>query len=363
MSQPTHYPRFSAAQRFEHFVLMVVFIGLVATGLPQKYADQGWAKTAILILGGIESTRIIHRALAVLLMAQALYHVMVVSYGLAVLGLRASLVPTRHDIRDMRDWVMFSFGLKAERPKLPYFSFGQKWDYWFTAIGVVIMVITGLMMWNPVAVTKALPGESIPAARVVHGGEALLLVIGIFTWHLYSALTSRNRSIFTGRVSHQYMMEAHAAVLEAESATPTPNANRRRVFVPVAALLSIVVVGAGVWFVNFKDTTLSTVPRRHEPVFLPQLALPEVGDAELGQSLWPTLRCARCHGERATGTDAGPDLTATPLSFEEFVLQVRQGRGKMPAISAKEIADGYLLHVWTWLGGESMTIETQAEVE
>lgn len=351
MSQSTTYPRFSASQRFEHFVLIIIFLGLVVTGIPQKYADQEWAKTTITVLGGIESIRIIHRALALVLLAQALYHLLVVSYGVVVVGLRASLVPNKGDLRDLRQWVMYSLGLNGQRPQMPYFNFMQKWDYWFTVLGIVVMGLTGTLMWNPVAATKLLPGEIIPTARVVHSGEALVLVIGIFTWHLYSAITSRNRSIFTGSLSHQQMVEAHGAVLTEEPFTPTPNTNRKSLFIPVAGVLAIAVLGGVVAFLRYEDGTLDTVPRQDEIIFLPQLAMPEAGDAALGESLWPTLRCARCHGDSATGTEAGPDLTQTTLSFEDFVLQVRHGRGEMPGISFEEISDGYLLHVYTWLGG------------
>ncbi|MBI5929624.1 MAG: hypothetical protein HY862_09965 [Chloroflexi bacterium] len=47
--------RFSPRQRFEHFVLIVAFVGLVLTGLPQKYADHNWAQTLVKLLGGIEN--------------------------------------------------------------------------------------------------------------------------------------------------------------------------------------------------------------------------------------------------------------------------------------------------------------------
>ena len=49
-------------------------------------------------------------------------------------------------------------------------------------------------------------------------------------------------------------------------------------------------------------------------------------------------------------TSMRPSLRATDLSFDEFYRYVRGGvTNKMPAFSAEELPDSYLLHVWTWL--------------
>ena len=73
--------RFSLAQRVEHFVLLLSFNILALTGLPQKYAATDWARRLIAMFGGIETTRLIHRTLAVILMAQGLYHLVAVVAG------------------------------------------------------------------------------------------------------------------------------------------------------------------------------------------------------------------------------------------------------------------------------------------
>ncbi len=358
MTQQKSTQRFSSAQRFEHIVLIVAFAGLALTGMPQKYADKDWAKTLIDLLGGIESTRIIHRAMAILLMAEVIYHALIIGFGLIVLGQRASLIPRRQDFKDARAWILFNLGLKAERPKMPHFNFSEKWDYWFTVIGIVIMAITGFLMWNPIAATKLLPGEVIPSARVIHGGEALLMIIGILTWHLYSTITKRNFSIFTGKISRKRMEEDHAAAIDLQGPTlhpPETIARRRSRYFVGAGLVLVLLVGGLAWFVTFEETALTTVPRREEAFFLPEISLPETGNAEIGAALWPTVRCARCHGESATGGGGNPALRGTTLNFEEFLIQVRQGRGSMPAISADEIPDAYVLHLWTWLTEASET--------
>jgi mono/diheme cytochrome c family protein len=84
-------------------------------------------------------------------------------------------------------------------------------------------------------------------------------------------------------------------------------------------------------------------------IFAPEVT-PEAGDPVTGEAIWPTLRCARCHGDTASGGPDAPSLRGIYLSFGEFYQQVRAGKAdKMPAFSAEEIPDAYLLHVWTWL--------------
>jgi formate dehydrogenase gamma subunit len=356
-SDRKQYKRFSPQQRFEHFVLIVTFVGLALTGLPQKYPTETWAKSMIEVMGGIESTRIIHRFLATLLMIEAIYHGGVISYKLFVLGYRAVMMPGLRDLRDLRDWFLFNLGLKAEHPHLPRYNFGEKAEYWALIWGTVIMVITGFIMWNPIAVAKYLPGEIIPAARAAHGGEALLAVLSILTWHMYNVhFKGFNRSMFTGKISHEAMRAEHAEELEAieQGAKPFQMpaevlAGRKRLFWPYAAAMTAILVGVLYFFVTFETSSIATVPRQDVLIFAPRIT-PEAADPAVGAALWPTLRCARCHGDDAGGNPVAPSLLALDLTFEEFYRQVRNGvRQEMPAFSVEEIPDRYLLHLWAWL--------------
>jgi formate dehydrogenase gamma subunit len=358
-SQPdrNHYPRFSRAQRFEHVVLVVAFIGLALTGLPQRYARHEWAKTLIDLLGGIESMRIVHRFMAIVLIAEAIYHSVAISFNLRVLKQRASLVPRWRDFRDAWDWLRHNLGLKVSRPQMPYFNFGEKWDYWVTVLGTLTMVITGFLMWNPIAATRILSGKIIPAARSIHSNEAVFLVLAIATWHLYSAFIKQfNLSMFRGTLSYRQMAEEHGEALAAIEAGEMPGqtameaiARRKGWFYLVAGAVVALLVAGLVWFATFEDTAINTVPRQKGAILLPVIPL-ETGDATVGEAIWPTLRCARCHGNDAAGIpELGPSIVRTRLTFEEFYLQVREGRREMPAIGREDISDAYLLHVWTWL--------------
>lgn len=355
-SEQKQYTRFTATQRFEHFVVIISFAGLALTGLPQKYASESWAQSLIDFLGGIESVRIVHRFLASLLMAEAIYHGGVISYKLFVLGQRAIMIPGMRDIRDVFDWIRYNLGLKSEHPRLPRYNFGEKAEYLAVVWGTILMVITGFIMWNPVAAAKLFPGEVIPASRAAHGAEAVLAVASIVIWHMYNVHVRRfNRSMFTGKLSREAMVEEHGEELEMieEGKLPAPLpekviAQRKRRFIPYAAIMTIL-LGAGlIWFVTFEESSITTVPPQDIVAFAPNI-IPDSGDAAVGSALWPTLRCGHCHGEDGTGGTIGPALRGTSLSFAEFFVQVRIGTNEMPAFGSEEIPDAFVLHLWTWL--------------
>lgn len=345
--------RFSRLERLEHALLVLAFLGLLITGLPQKYAASDVSRGLVDFLGGIESVRILHRAYAILLIAVVLYHLLSVAHKLYVRGLPASLVPRRRDFSDAWHWALFNLGLRQERPRMPLFNFGEKWDYWNTVIGVLIMLITGLMMWNPVAVTQIFPGQSIPTARLIHGAEALFLLATIGIWHLYSVFIKQfNLSMLNGKLTQEQMVEEHAAALDEEPVLhkPADMQERQRRFIPAATIvLGLLIIGIAL-FLSFEDTAISTVPREETYIFSPQISVTE-GNANVGESLWLTLRCATCHGEDAMTSlqHEAPPLRNVDLPFDVFYQQVRAGGGEMPAFSAEEVPDNYLIHVWTWL--------------
>jgi formate dehydrogenase gamma subunit len=211
---PEHFIRFSLDQRLQHFFLMISFIMLVVTGLPQKFSTTPWAEWIVLHLGGIDTTRLLHRIFAVMMIAVAVYHVLSLLVSLLRGRLRPSMVPNLRDFQDVFQEVRYSLGLTEEHPHCDRYEFRQKFEYWGIIFGTVLITVTGLILWFPVTFTKVLPGEVVPAAREAHGGEALLALLTIVIWHLYSVLFSPlafpgDTSIFTGRISREKMMREH----------------------------------------------------------------------------------------------------------------------------------------------------------
>ncbi|HRJ41716.1 MAG: cytochrome b/b6 domain-containing protein [Caldilineaceae bacterium] len=270
------YPRFDTGQRIEHGLLVLSFTILSITGLPQKYPDTGWGEGMIWLMGGIELTRFIHHTAAIVLIVGSIYHLASVGYRLVVKRVQMSMMPGWKDVVDVVQTLGHNFGLIKEAPKMGRYTFGEKVEYWAVVWGTVIMILTGFMLWNPIATSRLLPGEFIPAAKAAHGGEALLAVLSIVTWHLYNVhVKSFNKSMFSGYLSRHEMEEEHPLELadrekgEQKTIAPALLRQRRRLYLPVAVLFSLVLLISVYFFVTFEATAITTVPRQTMEIFAP----------------------------------------------------------------------------------------------
>jgi cytochrome b subunit of formate dehydrogenase len=270
MSEQKQYLRFSIAQRIEHWAQMLSFTGLALTGIPQKFVGNGWAETWIQLLGGIEIVRIIHHTSAIVMALTCIYHVVVVAYKIFVLRVRWTMFPRLDDLFDALDVVRYNLGLTKEKIKLDRFSFEEKAEYWAFVWGAVLMGFTGFMMWNPINTARFVPGDLLPAAKAAHGGEALLAVLAIIVWHSYGVhIKAFSKAMFTGNLSEHAMEHEHPLELERiqagrVDAVPDPATikKRERLFIPVAAILSALMLVALYLFVTYEQTALTTLPRR-----------------------------------------------------------------------------------------------------
>ncbi|MGQ9586469.1 MAG: formate dehydrogenase subunit gamma [Anaerolineae bacterium] len=207
--------RFSLSQRVEHILLMVSFGMLCLTGLPQKFVETGWAEAILRTLGGITTARTIHHIFAFMLAFQFLYHLVVVLYELVFVHPGpTAMLPGVKDVKDGLHSVAFLVGRRAEKPKFGRYDFRQKVEYWAMMWGLVIMGLTGFFLMFPILFSRYLPGILIPAAKVVHGYEAILAFLAIVTWHFYNAHLASgvfplDTSIFTGKITWKRLMEEH----------------------------------------------------------------------------------------------------------------------------------------------------------
>ena len=320
---PETYPRFERSQRIEHAVFLTAFTILAVTGLAQKFATAPLGGVILSALGGIETARLIHRTAAVAMMAEAIYHLLAVLHRVLVRRLALSMLPALDDLKDLLRDLGFYLGLRRARSRPGRYSYVEKAEYFALVWGTLIMILTGFMMWNPIATANLLPGEAIPAAKSAHGNEALLAVLAIVLWHFYHVhIRHFNRSMFTGVLTREEMQHEHPAELEAIEAgalppPPSPQVIRKRekAFLPGAALLAVALGFGLLRFVTFEQSAITTVPPGEvvDP-FVPQTPTPAPSRAAA-----PTLagvqpaswrgrfeglfrdRCGSCHGITSVG--------------------------------------------------------------
>ncbi len=379
------YLRFTRSYMFEHWVQALSFIVLAITGLPQRFSDNAVAKGMITMMGGIESVRVIHRAAAVVLMLITVYHIGAVFYRMYVLRYQASMLPGLADAKNAFQALKYNLGLSKTHPQQGRYTFEEKAEYWALVWGSLVMIITGFMLWNPIATTNFLPGQWIPAARAAHGGEALLAVLAIILWHFYGVLVKHfNRSMFNGHLSEKEMVEEHPlelADIKAGIARRLPPAEviakRRRVFYPVYGLIALLLLVGIFFFVTYEDTAIAWVPAVEEaevfapltptpqPTALPtatqSLSGPGIGEGPLswsgGVGALFEAKCSACHGSgnqladlnlsgyasTLAGGSTGPAVI--PGEAETSLVYIRQGSGNHPG----QFTDDELALVVAWI--------------
>ena len=264
VAPPTHFRRFSRADRVMHAVLMFSFLGLALTGLPLLFSHEAWAATLARVFGGFQTAGTIHRICAVLMIGVftthlgRIWHRLFVRKDLAMLWGPSSMVPQPRDLFEMIAHLRWFVGL-GPQPTFDHFTYWEKFDYWAVFWGMGIIGGSGLMLWFPEVFAWVLPGWVFNIAMVVHGEEALLAVVFIFTVHFFNGHLRPEKFpmdsvIFTGRVTIREMEEERPAEFDrlqttgridevASAAAPAWVYRLGRTVGTVAVVLGLLMVG------------------------------------------------------------------------------------------------------------------------
>jgi cytochrome b subunit of formate dehydrogenase len=250
VAETRYVRRFGAMERIQHGVLFVSFLGLAATGLPLLFSNAVWARPMARLFGGFEVAGTVHRALATLLIGVFLVHVVGIGRRLikgerGLLWGPTSMVPQPRDLADLHHNVRW-FLRRGPKPAFDRYTYWEKFDYWAVFWGMVVIGLSGLMLWFPEFFSRFVPGWAFNVALLVHGEEALLAVGFIVTIHFFNSHMRPHKFpmdlvMFTGVVPEdEYARErplevarlASAGDLESRLAPPPSPAfvRRARVF-------------------------------------------------------------------------------------------------------------------------------------
>lgn len=201
-----YYLKLTAAQRYQHFILMTTFILLVLTGFPLKFHYYGWAKSLMAALGGPGVTTVVHRLAGVTMVGLFFYHWYYLFKSLyrfyikpsiqkkcfSVKGLikfiyYSPMFPRMKDLKDVSDFLKYVFFITDEKPKHERFHWREKFDYWAVFWGIPVLGLTGAILWFETYASHYLPGWAINISFIAHSDEALLAAAVILIWHMYNA--------------------------------------------------------------------------------------------------------------------------------------------------------------------------------
>jgi len=217
-------PRYDIHIRIQHLLTFITFLTLAFTGLPIAFVEHFWAIPVNSVLGGVNVTRIIHRALASVMIFAMVYHIVTITLGSFIkirqgrFEVSRSMIPTMKDARDFKADMLHFAGKLEQRPEMDKFMYKQKLHYFAAAFGNTVMIVSGSSFLFPEFWASILP-VSIAShfqemMRISHPHEALLALLVIAFWHWYNVHLAPGRfpmqwTFLTGKITREHQMEEH----------------------------------------------------------------------------------------------------------------------------------------------------------
>ena len=215
----THFRRFTRWWRLAHLVGALSIMLLALTGLTVLFSGSAWAPAVMQLLGGPASAGVLHRIGAIGFMGVFFIHLIYFAIHISRTWRTFewfgpnSLIPNWDDLTDAIAMFRWFFGL-GPRPVLDHFSYWEKFDYWAPFWGMTIIGVSGVMMWFPAVTASFLPGWVFNVAAIVHGEEAILAVVFLFTVHFFNNHFRPDKfpldtTMFTGSVPLEHYRHEH----------------------------------------------------------------------------------------------------------------------------------------------------------
>ncbi len=213
--------RFTPVHRLFHLGLVVLFMLLSVTGLGWMFAETAWGQGLMDVFGGYANAIYVHRIAGLVMLAgfvaQIVYMATKISWRRPLSNLFGPDTLAFHwgDVKDFFRHAGWIVGLSRE-PSFERWSWWEKFDYWAVWWGLIIVGVTGLMIYDPVLSSDYMPGWFYNVALWVHRIEAVLAMGHIFTVHFFvEHFRPRNfpysNTMFDGGMDVGHAREEHPA--------------------------------------------------------------------------------------------------------------------------------------------------------
>ncbi len=194
---PVIVSRYRGFTRINHWVTAISLIVLLLSGMalfsPYLYFLTG-------LFGGGQTTRWLHPFVGILLFF---------SFLVLFLQLWRLNLPKPEDVTWVENIGEVVKGNEEKLPELGKYNAGQKFIFWAMAALIVVLIVTGVMIWQ-----QYFPDlVSIPARRWAVLGHSLAAVLIILTFilHVYAAIWTRGtiRAMTQGTVTGGWAWRHH----------------------------------------------------------------------------------------------------------------------------------------------------------
>ena len=192
---PNDLQRYNASERLNHWITGICFILLALSGLaffhPAFYP-------LTLLFGGGTWTRILHPYIGVVMFL--FFLVMAIRFA----GLN---MIEKRDVEWLKNVNKMVDGDDHDMPEQGKYNGGQKVLFWGLVIGMLMLIITGVLMWRA---WLNLPVGVVRVASVVHAVAAVWM-IGLIILHVYAAIWTRGtiRAMLYGTVTRAWAKQHH----------------------------------------------------------------------------------------------------------------------------------------------------------
>ena len=125
-------------------------------------------------------------------------------------------------------------GRVARSPNSTASRYAEKAEYWALVWGIIVMAVTGIMLWAKMSVSHLLPRWWLDVATAIHFYEAVLASLAIVVWHFYQVFLDpdvypMNWAWYDGKVSLHHYQEEHGldgeTLLTARAQTGSPGSS------------------------------------------------------------------------------------------------------------------------------------------
>lgn len=189
--------RHSLKERLSHWLVALTFFMTALSGLAFFFADFSWLAE---VLGTPQMARIVHPFSGV---------VMVLSFTVLFFTYWRDNIPQKEDLKWLFNVIEVLKGNEHHVADVGHYNMGQKMLFWTMLGAILILLVTGVIMWRPYFA----PYFPIPVIRIaiaLHAVTAVAFILGIMV-HMYMAFWVKGsiKGMVEGTVSARWAKKHH----------------------------------------------------------------------------------------------------------------------------------------------------------
>jgi cytochrome b subunit of formate dehydrogenase len=177
--------RMSRSLRWQHGLILISFPILAYTGFSLTYPESWWAAPLLHWEASLGLRGFIHRLAALVLIGALVWHLVELVFSQKRRNRLQKQKLGWQDLRDLWHTVRYNLGIEPGPPQRGEFNYAEKIEYWAFIWGMVVMTLTGVLLWFENLSLAYLPKMATDVATTIHFYEAVLATLSIVAWHFY----------------------------------------------------------------------------------------------------------------------------------------------------------------------------------